>query len=116
MESFAHPVSERIRAFAIALPEIEEGTSCVNRAFKIRKKNFLFLGEKADRIKLMVKLTDTAASAAEDPRVTVGKGGWATIVFTPDDPPPLEVLEAWVQESFAALAPKRIVTAWREGR
>lgn len=30
METFAHPLSERLRAVALSLPETSEGTSCVN--------------------------------------------------------------------------------------
>ena len=32
MDNFSHPVSEQLRATALALPETSEGDSCVNRA------------------------------------------------------------------------------------
>jgi len=34
VEPFAHPISRRLRAAAMALPEASEGESCVNRAFR----------------------------------------------------------------------------------
>lgn len=111
METFSHPVSEQLRAFALALPETSEGTSCVNRAFKVRKKNFLFVGEQDDQVRIMVKLTDSAkaADALADPRVDVGKHGWVTLRFAADDALDADLLEAWVLESFGALAPKAVL-------
>ena len=113
MEAFVHPTSIRLRSLATGLPETTEGTSCVNRAFKVRKKNFLFLGEKGDAIRVMVKLTHSLSDAAalSDPRVEVGKTGWVTCRFTADAPLPDDLLEAWVMESFRALAPKTVVAA-----
>lgn len=61
-EKFEAPVAQAIRESALTDPETSEGQSCVNRAFKVRKKNFVFHGEKDGELKLMVKL---GASAAE---------------------------------------------------
>lgn len=89
---FRYPISERIRAIAMSYPETEEGSSCVNRAFKAGGKNFVFLGEKEDQCKMRLKL----------------ESGWTLIEFTPDDPPEVAQLEAWIDESFHLLAPKRV--------
>ncbi len=111
MEPFSQPISEVLRAKALALPETSEGSSCVNRAFKVRKKNFLFLGEKPDQVRVMVKLSDSleAARALKDPRIGVGNTGWVTVLFAPDDVPDAELLSAWVVESFRTLGPKTLV-------
>jgi hypothetical protein len=111
METFTYPLCRDLRAVALALPETDEGTSCVNRAFRARKKNFLFLGEKDGSIRFMAKLTDslTAASAMKDPRLVVGKFGWVTLNFPPDDPFDRELLASWVLESFRAFAPKTVL-------
>lgn len=113
METFDQPICRQLREVAISLPETSEGTSCVNRAFKVRKKNFLFLGEKDGEVRIMVKLTDSleAAAALDDPRVSVGKHGWLTIRFDPAEPLEAELLEGWVVESFRALAPKTVLRA-----
>lgn len=92
-ETFRYEVSEAIRAVALGLPEAEEGTSCVNRAFRAGGKNFAFLGEKDDECGLRLKLAD----------------GWTMLRFAPDAAPPIAELEAMVVESFRLLAPKRIV-------
>ena len=111
METFTHPLCQDLRAAAMALPETVEGSSCVNRAFKVRKKNFLFLGEKDGEIRVMVKLTDSldAAAAMGDPRVEVGKFGWVTLRFPPDDALDRDLLAGWILESFRALAPKTVL-------
>ena len=77
VETFAHPISRRLRDAAMALPEASEGESCVNRAFRVGKKAFFYLGEKPAHIYAMVKLTDSYADAAalDDPRVDAGNHG-----------------------------------------
>lgn len=111
MASFAHPISEQLRAVAMALPDTSEGTSCVNRAFRVRKKNFLFIGEKDGEVRLMLKLAGSlaGAEAMADTRVVVGKHGWLTLRFTPAEPLDAALLEAWVHESYRALAPKAVL-------
>lgn len=113
MDAFEYPTSIALREVALALPEVSEGTSCVNRAFKVRKKNFLFLGEKEGTIRIMVKLVDSYDDAAgrDDPRVSAGSAGWVTLRFSPDDPLDDELLAAWTCESFRALAPKTVLKA-----
>lgn len=113
MEKFTQPISQFLRDQAMQLPETSEGTSCVNRAFKARKKNFLFVGEKEkeSQVRIMLKLTDSlaAAQALRDPRIGVGTTGWLTIEFGYDDPVDADLLAGWVRESFRALAPKTLI-------
>ncbi|MFQ5524720.1 MAG: MmcQ/YjbR family DNA-binding protein [Thermoanaerobaculia bacterium] len=116
-ETFAHAISQRLRAKALSFPETSEGTSCVNRAFKVRKKNFVFVGEKDDNVRVMVKLSESldAARALGDPRIGLGSIGWVTLNFAPDDAPDPEMLEGWIEESFRTLAPKTVVRKWEAG-
>lgn len=110
METFAHPHSEALRQAAIALPEVTEGTSCVNRAFKVRGKAFLYVGEKKVGTKhehsyVMLKLADSLgeAGAMDDPRVSVGKIGWVTLRFPPSEPLDADLLARWVVESYRTM-------------
>ncbi len=111
METFEQPICELLRARALELPETSEGASCVNRAFKARKKNFLFVGEKPDQVRVMVKLGPSleAAKALADPRVEIGGTGWVTIRFAPAEPLDAELLSSWLIESYRLLAPKTLV-------
>lgn len=112
-ETFTDPLCLALRERALALPEVSEGASCVNRAFKARKKNFLFLGEKPGEIRVMVKLGPGLAAAeqraADDARISVGKHGWLTLRFAPGAPLPMELLGDWLEESYRLVAPKTLV-------
>ena len=113
-EQFAHKISDKIRDHAMSFPQAEEGTSCVNRAFKAGGKNFAFLGEKDAECNLRLKL-DTSVPEIKE-RATSNDGrdwetgahGWTMLRFPPDDPPPFEDLQRWIAESFMLLAPKKI--------
>ncbi|MGI9607019.1 MAG: MmcQ/YjbR family DNA-binding protein [Acidimicrobiales bacterium] len=112
-ETFHHSVSDAIRTHAMSFPETEEGTSCVNRAFKAGGKNFVFLGEKDEtctmRLKLDTSVPELTELASADPaRYEVGTGGWTKLVFRGDDPPPISDIERWITESFHLLAPKKV--------
>ena len=113
-EHFTNPVTSALRDHAMTFPETSEGASCVNRAFKVRKKNFLFLGEKNDgSCKVMLKLGPSLDQAVElaggDPRFEVGSAGWTTVRFGASDLADAEQLKHWVGESYRLLAPKSLV-------
>lgn len=113
-ERFEYAISEKIRAHAMTFPDTEEGSSCVNRAFKAGGKNFAFLGEKPDlcnlRLKLDASLPEVRRLAEDDPeRWEVGTAGWTMIRFSPKKPPPVADLRRWITESFHLLAPKKVI-------
>ena len=113
-EHFTNPVTSALRDHAMTYPETSEGASCVNRAFKVRKKNFLFVGEKEDgACKVMLKLGPSLAAAealaASDERFEVGGTGWVTVRFDDSERPDEELLKQWVDESFRLLAPKTVL-------
>lgn len=113
-EEFTNPVTCALRDYAITLPETSEGASCVHRAFRARKKNFLFVGEKDDgSCKVMLKLGPSLEAGQEiaqtDSRFQAGSNGWATIRFGASNPPDAALLKQWVDESYRLLAPKGLV-------
>ncbi|MEM7585144.1 MAG: MmcQ/YjbR family DNA-binding protein [Acidobacteriota bacterium] len=119
-EKFTHEVIVALRDRALALPEVSEGDSCVKRAFKVRKKGFLYLGEKPNEYNVMVKLGDSldeaTALASERPDTwSVGKGGWAILKFDPAERPQEGLLERWMEESYRLQAPKKLLAALDAG-
>ena len=49
-------------------------------------------------------------SAASDVVVELhGRGGWVTSAFEPNDDPPVDILCDWIEESYRAVAPKKLV-------
>ena len=119
-EQFQHEVIRALRSRALAFPEVVEGDSCVKRSFKVRKRGFLYLGEKADEYNVMVKLGPsleeaTALVNARPDTWSVGKGGWAILKFDPAEHPPAGLLERWMEESYRLQAPKTLVAALDAG-
>lgn len=111
MDAFTQQISKQLRELALALPETTEGTSCVNRAFRVGRKNFMFLGEKDLQVRLMLKLEASvdAAQAMDRPGIAVGKHGWTSIQCPAGEFPEMAVLKAWVLESYRALCPRTIL-------
>lgn len=110
-DHFTDPIASALRDHALTFPETTEGSSCVNRAFKVRKKNFLFVGEKEDgSCKVMLKLGPSLGEAGGlDEGVDLGSNGWTTIRFAAADRPDLDRLRRWVDESYRLLAPKSLI-------
>lgn len=113
-DHFTNPLTCALRQHALTFAETTEGASCVNRAFKVRKKNFLFLGEKPDgSCKVMLKLGPSLPAASRlaqaDARFEVGKNGWTTVRFGESDPPDPALLTEWVGESYRLFAPKSLL-------
>ncbi len=102
-----------LRTLAMKYPEAEEGVACKGTAlecatFKTRNKTFLFVGGANLRVKLKESLAEAAKLAkAESGRYKVGANGWVEVKFSKDEPPPLDVLERWIGESYRLLAPTK---------
>ncbi len=65
-------------------------------------------------IGLSVKLPASREEALELPfaRPTgygLGKAGWVSADFGPDEHPPFEILRSWIEESYRAIAPKKLL-------
>ncbi len=114
-EEFRNGALKALRTYATSLPETVEGTSCVKRAFKCGKKNYLFLGESEKECNVMLKLKDAIDDAtelaAEVDGITVGKAGWVTIRFQGRGKVPRATLKAWIRESYALMATKTLRAA-----
>ncbi|GLC25897.1 MmcQ/YjbR family DNA-binding protein [Roseisolibacter agri] len=106
----------RLRALALAFPEATEDFPWGERAIKVRTKAFLFLRAEGGAVSFSVKLPHSAADALEMPNVAptgygLGKHGWVTVTVDAGRDAPLATYEAWLEESYAAVAPKRLAAA-----
>ncbi|MEZ6037484.1 MAG: MmcQ/YjbR family DNA-binding protein [Planctomycetota bacterium] len=100
---------ERLHAAAYALPGVDVGESCVNRAYRVGGKAFGYLGDKPDQLRLMVKLgpslDEAQALAKARPAVfEVGKSGWVTVRLPHAEKVEKGLLERWIAESHAGFA------------
>jgi predicted DNA-binding protein (MmcQ/YjbR family) len=101
-----------LRAHALAYPEAREDFPWGERVVKVRGKVFLFLG-KGESLSLSVKLPGSASIALGLPFTSptaygLGKSGWITARFEKGTKPPLEMLKQWIDESYRAVAPRRL--------
>lgn len=84
---------------------------------KVNKKVSVFLGvdDGSYPLAMTVKLTDEAAHAhaltspgAEPVGYGLGKAGWVRVPLAEQGAPAAELLCDWVEESYRAIAPKRL--------
>jgi predicted DNA-binding protein (MmcQ/YjbR family) len=104
---------EALRSSGLAFPETHEAFPWGHRALKVRGKAFAFLAAEGDTLSVSVKLPLSAAEALELPCAEptgygLGKSGWVTLSFGPGDDVPLPTLQAWLEESYRAIAPKKL--------
>lgn len=102
-----------LRKAALAYPEAREDFPWGHRVFKVRSKIFLFLETSEEGLHLSVKLPQTGGIAlllsnVEPTSHNLGKSGWVSASFSPEDEPSLKMLLEWIGESYRAVAPKRL--------
>ena len=110
-------VRARLREHALTFPESWVDHPWGETVVKVRKKIFLFLGVDDDSYPpgFGVKLVASHEAAlalphAEPSGYGLGRAGWVSVRITPELPP-TEVLLDWVEESYRAVAPKRLIAA-----
>jgi predicted DNA-binding protein (MmcQ/YjbR family) len=109
-----------LRDFALAYPGAHEEFPWGERVIKVKGKVFVFLGRDEDGLGLSVKLPQSRLMALDLPFTSptaygLGKAGWVSAQFGAKDKPPLDVLKAWIDESYRAVAPKRMIAELDKG-
>ena len=106
---------------ALGYPETHEDFPWGHSAFKVKGKAFLFtyLNEEEGFLSLSMKLPLSGRTAlifpfAKPTEYGLGKSGWVTSRFYAPDDIPIEMLLEWVDESFRAIAPKRVLAQLEE--
>ena len=115
-KSDAKKVAAAIRAFAVGLPGAWEDTPWEgDPVAKAGKKIFVFMGSAdPDRPGIAVKLPDSKEQALSLECATptgygLGRAGWVSIDLAGGDRPSADVLCDWVEESYRAVAPKKLI-------
>jgi predicted DNA-binding protein (MmcQ/YjbR family) len=103
-----------IAARAAAFPETTEDQPWGHRAFKVKGKTFLFLATEGGSLSLSLKLPESGVLALELPFTEptgygLGKSGWVSARFTTGKDVPLSLIGEWLDESYRAIAPKKLV-------
>jgi predicted DNA-binding protein (MmcQ/YjbR family) len=108
-----HGPEMAIRKHALRMPESHEDFPWGHRAFRVGKKVFLFLAWDDGVFSLTAKLPQSQMMAlalpfAEPTGYGMGRSGWVTARFTRRDEVPVDLLRLWVDESYRAVAPKKL--------
>lgn len=103
-----------LREAALGYPEAYEEFPWGHRAIKVKGKAFVFMAFENHELSLSVKLPVSSMGALIFPFAAptgygLGKSDWVTSRFGPGDPVPVGLLGAWIDESYRAIAPRRLV-------
>jgi predicted DNA-binding protein (MmcQ/YjbR family) len=116
----AESVESELREYAMRYPETHEDFPWGERAIKVKGKVFIFMRVTEDEISFSVKLPQSRDMAvdlpwAEPTHYGMGKHGWVTAKLAPADVP-VDMIKAWIDESFRAVAPKKLLKELDAGR
>jgi predicted DNA-binding protein (MmcQ/YjbR family) len=111
----ATSIGDRLRSLALSYPEAVEDFPWGERVVKVRKKIFVFLGlPDGPELTVTVKLPNSVDAALMFPFASptgygLGRAGWVSCRFPKKSAIPIELVEAWIDESYRAVAPKKLV-------
>lgn len=99
---------------ALAYPQAREDFPWGERVIKVGKKIFVFINCEEQRLRVTMKLPVSCEAALLAPFVKstgygLGKSGWVTATFAAGDAIPFDILRSWIDESYRAVAPKKLV-------
>lgn len=108
------PALVRLRALALAYPEATEESPWGHVAVKVRGKTFVFLSDEGGGLGMSCKLPSSHGAALLLPFAAptgygLGKSGWVSASFPAGARPPEALLAEWIDESYRAIAPKKLV-------
>jgi predicted DNA-binding protein (MmcQ/YjbR family) len=114
--SLKRPEARVLRDHAMSLPEAYEEFPWGERVAKVKGKVFVFLGMNGDELGLSVKLPHSGILALGLPFASptgygLGKAGWVTARFAKNQKAPVDLLRSWIDESYRAVAPKKLGAA-----
>jgi predicted DNA-binding protein (MmcQ/YjbR family) len=121
-----YDLEDDLREVMLAYPGAVEDHPWEHTVAKVNGKIFVFLGAEDDSFGITVKLPLSAKTALKNKWAKpcgygLGKHGWVSCVFKPDKGsgadahfsagamPPMGLLKAWIDESYRAMAPKKLV-------
>ena len=113
-----HPDGKALRKAALAYPDTVEDFPWGHSAFKVAgKKVFLFMGAEEDggfscSMKLPFRNEEALkVKGAKPTEYGLGRSGWVTFQFSAKAKPPMAKLVDWLDESWRAVAPKKLSAA-----
>jgi predicted DNA-binding protein (MmcQ/YjbR family) len=108
-------VLRELRAFGLAYPGAHTKSPWPGHLdLAVRDKTFAYLSVEGEPFKVSCKLPHSNAVAlmlpfTEPTPYGLGKSGWVSAKFAPAETPPVDLLKSWIDESYRAQAPKKLV-------
>lgn len=108
-------IMTELRAFALGLPGAHGKSPWPGHAdAAVKDKTFAYLSADGEPFSVSCKLPYTSEVALELPFAAptgygLGKSGWVTFTPGTDEMPSLDQFREWVEESYRAQAPRKLV-------
>lgn len=105
----------QVRAFGLAYPGAHTKSPWPGHLdLAVNDKTFAYLGLEGEPFKISCKLPRSADHALMLPHTQptgygLGKSGWVSMSLPPGATVPLDLLQAWIDESYRAQAPKKLL-------
>lgn len=109
-------LEQSLKKHALSYPEVTEDHPWGHSAMKVKGKAFVFLSLEEDEVSISCKLPNSRDIAVDLPfteptHYGLGKHGWVTAHLRLKDKPPVDLIKAWIDESYRAIAPKKLVSS-----
>ena len=114
-------IRRKLRAFGLAYPGAHSKSPWPGHDdLAVNGKTFVYLSVEGEPFSMSVKLPYTSYEALKLPfskptGYGLGKSGWVTIEPVAEQVPALDVLKAWIDESYRAQAPKKLAASYTAG-
>ena len=117
MSKASDAVLKELRRFGLAYPGAHTKSPWPGHLdLAVKDKTFAYLSLEGEPFGISCKLPHSAAMALMLPGTSptpygLGKSGWVSAKFPDGKLPPIDVLKAWLDESYRAQAPKKLVAS-----
>jgi predicted DNA-binding protein (MmcQ/YjbR family) len=107
-------ILKQLRAYGLAYPGAHTKSPWPGHLdLAVKDKTFAYLSIEGEPLSISCKLPRSSSVALMLPfckptAYGLGKSGWVSATFS-DEEPPVEMLQAWIDESYRAQAPKKLV-------
>ncbi len=115
MTEATNAILRELRAFGLAYPGAHGKAPWPGHDdLAVNDKTFAYLAADGEPFSISCKLKYTSEAALELPYATptgygLGKSGWVTFTPSEAEMPSIEQLKEWIDESYRAQAPKKLV-------
>lgn len=114
--------NHELRAFGLKYPKAHTKSPWPGHLdLAVNDKTFAYLNDDTEPFSISCKLPQSGKAALKLPFTEptgygLGKSGWVTAKCADGQSPPIELFKAWIEESYRAQAPKRLVALLDPGK